>query len=78
MRVSVDKNDKGYVEDSWAYQPYLNGEKVSFCITADEEEGIVLVEEYDENGKVVLDERCENIRTKILRGEVKIIRNDHQ
>ncbi len=43
MRVSVDKNDPGFIKDGYRYAIYLDGIYLSNCITADEEEGWALV-----------------------------------
>ena len=40
MRVSVKKQDPGYVPDPQNYEVFLDGEKLLNCHTADEEKGI--------------------------------------
>lgn len=64
MRVSVSKNDKGFVVDASNYEVFLNGEKLSNCFTADEELG----EAHCYKEKV---DFCED-RIEILKGKVEI------
>ena len=54
MRVSADKNDPGFENFNpmkYHYEVLLDGEPVSNCITADEENGFVLVYLLNGNGK---------------------------
>ena len=39
MRLSADKNDPGYNPNFRNYDAFLNGEKLEYCLTADEETG---------------------------------------
>lgn len=55
MRVSMKKNDPGYVEDGHNYEVFLNGEKLEGCVTADEEKGEVTVYERDRDGRILMD-----------------------
>lgn len=41
MRISTEKTDPCYIDDAYNYLPYLNGEPVENCVTADEEQGFV-------------------------------------
>jgi len=43
MRISTEKIDPGYVDDYYNYVPFLNGIRVSSCVTADEEQGFVKI-----------------------------------
>lgn len=61
MRVSVNKNDPGFVADPYNYTVFLNNRRIDHCQTADEETGEVTV---------ALDySRCET-----LFGSVRIVR----
>ncbi len=52
MRTSVYKEDPGFKNFVFRkYEIFLNGKRVPLCITADEEEGFVLVHEAGANGK---------------------------
>ena len=50
MRVSILKNDPGYSDAALYCTAYLNGKLLEHCITADEELGIVIVQEYNKDG----------------------------
>lgn len=39
MRVSTNRNDEGYNEDAFSYDPIINGELIKNCVTADTETG---------------------------------------
>lgn len=71
MRVSSDKEDPGYAFDTSGIVVYLNGKKVSNCITADDKEGIVIVYVEDKEGQLVLEKDC--IKREELHGEVKLV-----
>lgn len=67
MRVSVERDDPGFVEDPGNYFVYFNGEKLSNCVTADEEKGIAVVVAPDESGRLLFSHN-----TEILKGDVRI------
>ncbi len=50
MRISADKTDPGFRPDWWRYAAYLDGREIPMCITADEEQGFVIVLLCDEQG----------------------------
>lgn len=52
MRISTLKNDVAYVEDGSKFKVLFNGELQPFCVMADEDEGIVEVEQVHEIGNV--------------------------
>ena len=39
MRISSNPNDPGFNPEHYNYDVHLNGERVMFCLTADEELG---------------------------------------
>lgn len=43
MRLSVDKEDPGYRVDAVFHEAYLDGVKLNYCVTADEERGEAIV-----------------------------------
>ncbi len=76
MRVSVDKNDPGYVEDYLYYRVFFNGEETNLVITADEEKGLIVCYATDENGKVVreYDRAGDLLLMRQLHGDVRVER----
>lgn len=76
MRSSVKKEDPGYVNfiNFDKYHVFLDGAPVPYCITADEEEGFVLVYELDENGRPFIE--LDEVPTKVMRGKVEILGDD--
>lgn len=82
MRLSVDRSDPrfrpGLTPDSAtgrvaeAYDVTLDGATVEFVITADEEEGMVLVLSRDEEGG--FRHRDGALLREVHRGEVRIVR----
>ena len=72
MRVSVKKTDIGYVDDPMNYEVSLDGEILKNCITADEEEGMVIVYDTDKKGGLVPGEKGCGPVLKTLRGKVTI------
>ncbi len=41
MRVSINENDPGFVNDPRLFTVYFNGKRCTNCVTADEEKGFV-------------------------------------
>ena len=74
MRVSVDKNDRGYTELSSAYNVYINGKINTDCITVDEETGYVLCHEKGVEPNYTLYEIT--IPTKKFYAEVRVELNE--
>ncbi len=77
MRLSVDSDDKGYdprIGPECKVKALLNGVDVTnCCITADEQEGMVLCHAVGQDGNIILnDEQTETVK-KIKFGNVKII-----
>lgn len=56
------------------FDVYLNGEKLRFCVYANEEQGEAEVLKFAPNGKFEVSPYHKHIMTDILRGEVKIVR----
>lgn len=73
MRVSVDKDDAGFVKDSYNYQIIFDGEEIFNCITADDDAGECLVHVTDDDGRLVLDDLHQSIKTEVIAGKVEII-----
>ena len=61
MRISVNKNDPGYVPDPYMYEVYLNDQRLDNAYMADEEAGEVGV-------------RLDFGRNETLYGKVRIVR----
>lgn len=74
MRVSVDKNDPGYVSDPWRYSVFFNGEKLNDCITADADKGEVIVIKRDETGEKIRHEF--GFVRETLQGSVAILKTE--
>lgn len=74
MRVSVDKDDKGY--SPYAHhvidKVYLNGVELTHIVTADDEAGLVVFYCTDDEGKYLLDDD-EKLVTGTLTGDVEIV-----
>jgi hypothetical protein len=73
MRTSVLKDDPGYKNFAFGkYNIFLDGRPVRLCITADEEEGFVLVHAVGDDGKPYLNEtRTETVKIR-FQGKVEI------
>ena len=72
MRISVLSDDPGYDElRSIHTKVFFNAQEIQGCLTADEEEGSILVLVYDENNRVIIDGN--NAMREILYGDVKIV-----
>ena len=69
MRVSVIKNDPGYIEWAYGYEVHLDGVKLMNCFTADEEHGEAHCYKTDANGRPF-----RNGSIEILKGKVEIIK----
>lgn len=66
------KDDPGYMDVAGVgAEVFLGGEIVKQCLTADEDEGFVLVARLNESGKNFLD--GDEVATEIKRGKVLII-----
>lgn len=74
MRVSVNKNDPGYVQDPFRYDVYLNGKKLNHCFTADEEKGFVDCLFTDSVGKFWVNE--DHLVPCRMWGKVKVRRKN--
>lgn len=77
MRLSCREDDAGYLP--WVQHKrrhevdvFLDGDLLRGVITADEEEGFVLVHEKGEDGKLKLNETRDEVLTKRLTGLVRI------
>jgi len=63
MRISVNKNDAGFVPDPYMYAVFLNGQRLDNAYMADEESGEVGV-------------RLDFGRNETLHGKVRIVRSE--
>lgn len=74
MRLSIDKDDRGYSPEAIAHcKVLLNGVDVTNrCFTADEEEGKVWCVKWNELGKAFVDPSG-NIAKEVLEGRVEIL-----
>lgn len=78
MRLSVEKDDPGYL--AWQklgnkrrdVRIFVDGAEVKNAITADAEEGFVIVNETGENGQILFDRKSGEIYTKRITGCVEI------
>lgn len=71
MRVSTQKDDPGFREDTYRFEVFLNGKRLDNCITADEEQMYVWVYKKGEDGKLSVDDYGRFIEEKLI-GAVKI------
>ena len=72
MRISTDKDDPGFHPNPFGTKVWLDGEEVRECITADDELGMVVCHELDENGYPFIRPGTGLIALKTLFGEVRI------
>ncbi|WP_137279229.1 hypothetical protein [Pseudomonas rhizoryzae] len=71
MRVSADPQDPGYSPGLVGrVDVYLDDEKQRDAVTADEEEGLVVIYARDEAGRLRVE--GDELVTKTLRGKVRI------
>jgi len=54
MRVSVNKDDPGYREDSRLFTPSIDGRALTHCVTADTDLGEAHCFVRDEQGQLVI------------------------
>ena len=73
MRVSVDKDDKGYGVNAYKYEVMLNGKIIDNCITADEGEGYCIIYVKNSNGEYQLNDQRTSIQRDIVYGDVKLV-----
>jgi len=77
MRVSVDKDDPGYVEDYLFYRVFFNGEEANRVITADEEKGFIIYYATNKNGGAVRKHgKAGDLLSRQLHGNVRIERTE--
>lgn len=76
MRLSVDKNDPGYVPRYLGARVYLDGIERSRVITADEEQRLIVRCVTDERGRPVLNRERNEVARETLHGEVRIELSD--
>jgi len=76
MRISMKRDDPGFIEGPLGITTYLNGKKVTKVLTADEELGLVVVHKTDEDGRYQITHNI--ILEETLRGHVRIdLPDDH-
>lgn len=74
MRVSGDRSDPGYETPMARYaRVFLDHQEIRHVVTADDAEGLVVVEVTDDGGRPVLDRSKKQILRKEMRGHVQII-----
>jgi hypothetical protein len=73
MRISVDIGDAGHRFDTYGVRIFLDGQEVSHCVTADEEQGLVVRLKIGEDGRrVICPDTLETERYE-QRGVVRIL-----
>lgn len=75
MRVSALKGDPGYSPHSVGVNVFLDGEPISHCFTADDDQGLVVVADLDENGHYRIDLATEQVIMRYRFGIVRIERS---
>lgn len=71
MRISVDKRDPAFHPMAYDCNVLLDGERLTSCITADEERGEAICLQRDEQGRLVVADNSVVIQT--LRGKVEVL-----
>ena len=73
MRLSVRPEDPGFCNfaHSRNVTVYLDGKRLNYCITADDEEGTALVCATDKNGRLIIE--YDGIRQEMLTGRVEFV-----
>ncbi len=73
MRISVVPSDEGYVNSGLREKAnvYLDGVKQRFCVTADEEQGVV-VRYVVKNGDLSIDGSGGTLEVETVKGKVVI------
>ncbi|MNV42787.1 hypothetical protein D3C71_1344740 [compost metagenome] len=74
MRLSIDKRDPGFSHRAVGLKAriYLDGVEQTHCVTADEEEGLIVRYRLNEAGKPIVDEANEAFVLETARGKVQI------
>ncbi len=72
MRISCIKEDKGIYVLNFSGKIYLDGVECDKVITADEEEGFIVLYKRDKIGNVILNSDRTHVETETLYGKVEI------
>lgn len=72
MRITLDEKYGGRLINTAheMFDVYLNGERLTCCILADDEEGVVVAAEKDANGRLIVNDGM--VQRKEMRGHVII------
>jgi len=70
MRISTEPGDIGYTQTSYKWDVSLDGKQIRDCVTADEEQGLVVVLVRDEDGQLAIED--DKIKTRVKRGMVHL------
>lgn len=72
MRLSCDRNDPGYHPAATKVRVYLNGAERTKVITADEEARLIVRFQTDEKGRLIKNEKRDDVLRETLYGDVRI------
>lgn len=74
MRISVREDDPGYHPMAFGAKVFVDGARIDWCFTADEEQGVAYCFAVDDEGMHVLDPNDpDEALTTEIRGHVKIV-----
>jgi hypothetical protein len=74
MRISARPDDRGFTDRVSECEAYLDGVKLTHCLTADEELGYAECCKLDDNGNVVVSKaNPDEIETEIRKGVVRVV-----
>lgn len=76
MRISTREDDSGYCRRPWEHLIYCNGSLVTECFTADEGKGEAHRFVTNDDGKFMLSDDGQEVRTETLKGKVIIMPNN--
>ncbi len=77
MRISCSLDDPGFSPICYKFDIYLNGDLINHCVTADEEEGYVLVYRINQSGRYETNDAGTEILKDLLVGKVQILKSDN-
>jgi hypothetical protein len=72
VRVSIDRDDPGYVANARKIKVYLDGKLVRYVVTADEQRRIVIAFKTDADGCPMLNPARNEVMREELHGDVRI------
>ena len=72
MRISTIESDPGYMRGCYGVRVFLDGAEVSSVFTADEEQRLIVQADFDEDGRMRLNDDRTEVRKVTRHGHVRV------